>query len=364
MDHHGRREKLAQFIVQENLDGFLVTNPINVTYLTGFSGDTTYFLAGKDRMLLVSDARYAEQLKEECPGLEVHIRPPSIRITPAAAAVLQKFGWREIGVESSHLPLGEFVVLRDHLPAASWKLCDDVVERLRMKKDAGEQAAIREAIAVAERSFARFRASLRPQDTEKRLSDRMEMLVREEGGSRCGFPTIVGVDERAALAHAPLTDRRLGDGETLLLVDWGARGRFYNSDLTRVLACRKISPKLEQVYGAVRQAQERAIAQIRPGVAASDVDACARAALEEAGFAQFFGHGLGHGFGLEVHEGPALRPGSKHLLEPGHVVTVEPGVYLPGWGGVRIEDDVLVTDDGCEVLTRVEKDLTHLIWPG
>jgi Xaa-Pro aminopeptidase len=264
-----------------------------------------------------------------------------------------------VGIESGHLTVGGAAQLKDGVPAAAWKPCEDAVEGLRVRKDATEIAQIREAIRMAERAFGRWRASLRPADTEKQLSDRLEMLLREEG-ARCGsFPTIVGVGPRAALPHAPLTHKRLAEGE-LVLVDWGASGRFYKCDLTRVLAGRRISPKLEQVYEVVLRAQTRAIQRIRPGVAAQDIDAEARSTLEEAGFGPFFSHGLGHGLGLEVHEAPSLRPQSDTRLEAGMVMTVEPGVYLPGWGGVRIEDDVLVTPDGCEVLTTASKDLRSL----
>jgi Xaa-Pro aminopeptidase len=231
-----------------------------------------------------------------------------------------------------------------------------VVEKLRIRKDASEIAAIREAISIAEKAFARWSASLRPADTEKQLGDRIEMLIREEGGKCSSFPPIVGVGARAALPHAPLGGTRLDEGE-LVLVDWGAKGRFYMSDLTRVLANRKISPKLAEVHAAVCRAQSRAIARICPGAVAQDIDAEARAALNEVGLAEFFTHGLGHGFGLEIHEAPFLRPNSPVVLEPGMVVTVEPGVYLPDWGGVRIEDDVLVTPNGCQVLTSLSREL-------
>src|SRR5262249_36301676 len=158
--------------------------------------------------------------------------------------------------------------------------------------------------------------------------------------------------------HAPLTDRTIAESE-LLLVDWGASGRLYKSDLTRVLATSKISPKLEEVYTVVMKARERALHAIRPGVEARSVDAEARTVIAEAGFGDFFGHGLGHGLGLQVHEAPAVRPNSNDVLQPGMVITVEPGIYLPGWGGVRIEDDILVTPDGYELLTSVKRDLVH-----
>jgi Xaa-Pro aminopeptidase len=356
----GRRDRLASRATAEGLDGFLVTNPVNVSYLTGFSGDSSYLLVSPRRTVLVSDGRYVEQLQQECADLEASIRPPSVRITPATAQVIQSLGWRRVGFESGHLTVAEFERFRADVPTASWKPVEDAVERVRVRKDESEVAQLRQAIAIAEAAFAQFRGSLGSEDTEKKLTDRIETLVRECGGRCCSFPAIIGVDERAALPHAPPTDKTLAGG-SLLLVDWGASGRFYKSDLTRVLALRKISPKFEQVYGVVLRAQARAVSRIRPGVKASDVDAEARLVFEEAGFGSFFSHGLGHGIGLEVHEAPGLRPQSETSLEPGMVVTVEPGLYFPGWGGIRIEDDVLVTPDGCEVLTSVPKDLASVV---
>ena len=229
------------------------------------------------------------------------------------------------------------------------------MESLRVRKDASEIAQIREAIGIAERAFGMFCAMLRPEDCEKESCDNLEMYIRRAGGQCASFPSIVAVGERAALPHAPPTQRCVSEAG-LLLVDWGASGAFYKSDLTRVLATRRISPKLEKVYAVVLKAQEHALRAIRPGVKASDIDAEARSVIARAGFGQFFGHGLGHGIGLQVHEAPMLRQNSAAVLEEGMVVTVEPGIYLPGWGGVRIEDDVLVTPDGCEVLTHVPKD--------
>ena len=351
-----RREQVARFVAGENLDGFLVTNPLSVSYLTNFSGDSSYLLVGPGQVLLVSDGRYEVQLREECAGLPVHIRPPSLRITQATAQCLEKLGWRQVGFESGYMTVAEHGKFREALKAVNWKPCEDVVEKLRIRKDATEIAAIREAIGIAERAFGRWQTGLRPGDTEKQLGDRLEMLIRDEGGMCSSFPPIVGVGVRAALPHAPLSDTRL-DAADFVLVDWGAKGRFYMSDLTRVLATRKISPKLAEVHAAVCRAQARAIACIRPGAVVQDVDAEARAALGESGYVDYFTHGLGHGFGLEIHEAPFLRPNTPTVLEAGMVVTVEPGVYIPDWGGVRIEDDVLVTPDGCEVLSHLGRGL-------
>jgi Xaa-Pro aminopeptidase len=366
-----RRQQLAQALPKEGVEALLISNPINVTYLTGFSGESSFLVLGPERVLLVSDARFTKQIAEECPGLEVHIRPPSQSVQQATAQVLTKLGLRSVAFEGSHLTVGEWEMLRELAPALSWKATRDLVEQLRALKDPSEVAQIREAIAIAERAFGAFRALLRPEDSEKALCDALEYYVRRCGGRCTSFPSIVAAGERAALPHAPPTDRTV-NGAELLLVDWGACGRFYKSDLTRILVPRKNlaslrsgggadgETRLEQVYDVVLRAQSRALERIRPGVKGHEVDAEARSVIAEAGFGDFFGHGLGHGLGLQVHEAPSLRPNSESVLQAGMVVTVEPGIYLPEWGGVRIEDDVLVTLDGCEVLTSVPRDLGFL----
>lgn len=358
-----RRDSLARLLSEENLDGCLISSPINVSYLTGFSGDASFLLVGRQRSLLVSDARFTEQLAEECPGLDTYIRPPTQRPLQAIAHGLEQLGHRNIGFESGHLTVAEFETLRDKLPAVSWKGGTDRVERLRLVKDDGELAQIRAAITIAERAFQAFCATVGADDTERELCDALEGFLRKAGGKGSSFPPIVAAGPRAALPHAPPTTGRVGEAE-LLLVDWGAAGRFYKSDLTRVLDTRRNGPtpangaKLEQVHDVVLRAQQAAIRTIRPGVKGHEVDAAARQVIAEAGYGACFGHGLGHGIGLEVHEGPALRPNSEAVLAPGMIVTVEPGIYLPGWGGVRIEDDVLVTPDGCEVLSHLPRELT------
>jgi Xaa-Pro aminopeptidase len=366
-----RRQRLAATQAEEGVDLLLVSNPVNVTYLTGFSGESSYLLLGRDRAVLVSDGRFIQQLAEECPGLDVVIRPPIQPLAGAAATVINDLEPRAVGFESAYLTVADFEQLRQLTPSRDWKGQRDRVERLRMIKDAGEVSQIREAIHIAERAFAMFRAMLEPECTEKALSDALENYVRRAGGRCTSFPSIVAVGERAALPHAPPTAKRVEEAN-LLLVDWGACGRFYKSDLTRVLVTRKnafsaagtdhsaVEPKLAAVHAVVLQAQQRALAAIRPGVKAGDVDAAARSIIEAAGYGDYFNHSVGHGLGLQVHEAPLLKPGSEVILQPGMVVTVEPGVYLPAWGGIRIEDDVLVTEDGCEVLTHVPRDLASM----
>jgi Xaa-Pro aminopeptidase len=360
-----RRDRLTGRLKAEGLDGLLVSNPVNVTYLTGFSGESSYLLLGSERALLITDSRFTDQLADECPGLELYVRPPQQNLYKATAAAITKLGCRSLGCESSHLTLYDMEALRSEAGTTSWKPIADWVESLRAVKDEPELAAIREAIKFAERAFEAFRAQLRPDDPEKDLADLMEHCVRHVGARCTSFPSIVAVGARSALPHAPPTKQRVGDAE-FVLVDWGASGAFYKSDLTRMLVPqaqpqRPVASKLAEIFDVVLRAQQAAIAVVRPGITGNDVDRSARKVIEDAGYGPQFGHGLGHGIGLQVHEAPALRPSSTNVLRPGMVCTIEPGIYIPGWGGVRIEDDVLVTNDGCEVLTGLPRTLEESI---
>jgi Xaa-Pro aminopeptidase len=210
---------------------------------------------------------------------------------------------------------------------------------------------------MAEQAFLLVKSDLKDGMTEKEVGDALEGHLRKCGANGASFPPIVAVGVRSALPHArPTATSRIGDDE-FVLIDWGANGGPYKSDLTRVLLTGMVTSTFEKVYRTVLLAQERGIAAIRPGVKSHDVDAEARSVIEDAGFGPLFDHGLGHGIGMDIHEAPRLRKSSSVTLEPGMVVTVEPGIYLPDWGGIRIEDDVLVTPDGCEVLSHVAKSL-------
>jgi len=364
-----RRDRLLQNIKSEGLDVALITNPINVTYLTGFSGDASYLLLGKTKTILVSDGRFKVQIAEECPGLDAFIRGPAQTTSNAAIDQLNALAPHNVGFESGHLTVAEFESLKAGVKSASWKALESGCEKLRQVKDEGEIAQIRDAIRIAERAFAMFRAMLRPEDTEKDLADAMESYVRRAGGSETAFDTIAAVGPRAALPHAPPSLHAVSE-DPLLLIDWGASGRFYKSDLTRVLwtynngtlqTSREPSDKLRTVHKVVREAQRRAIEAMRPGASSKEVDTIARGYIESQGFGEYFNHGLGHGFGLQIHEAPFFRPNVDVTLEAGMVVTCEPGIYLPDWGGVRIEDDVLITPEGHEVLTHCPRELDECI---
>jgi Xaa-Pro aminopeptidase len=341
-------------------EALLVTRFTNVSYLTGFTGDDSYLLVGRETDVLVSDPRYTTQLSEQCPDLDVHIRRPGTTMLKAIAKVVKQAGPARLGIEADSMT----VALRDQIAEALPRLeivpTRGLVERFRQIKDRHEIALIRQAARYAEKAFGAVRATLRPEKTEKQVADELEYQLRLFGAQRSGFETIVAVGPRAALPHATPTDRAIGSGN-FVLVDWGADGAQYKSDLTRVLVTGRISPKLERVYRVVLNAQQKAIDAIRPGAVAHEVDGVARGIIAKAGFGRYFGHGLGHGLGLEVHEAPRLAKNSRVVLKPGMVVTVEPGIYLPGWGGVRIEDDVLVTRAGREVLTHLPKQFDEVV---
>jgi Xaa-Pro aminopeptidase len=357
-----RRDRLRKLIQEQEVEAILVTNFTNVSYLTGFSGDDSYLLVTPDSQVLLSDQRYSIQLEEECPGLPLEIRGPGSKMNEWTADVLKKQGLAKLAVEADTMTVAQFGDLKQKLQGVELKPVTGLVEKLRLIKDDQEIAAIREAARLAERAFAVIRASLRPGRTELEVAHEIEQQIRLFGGAGCSFPAIVAVGPRAALPHARPTDIRIGSDE-FVLIDWGARGRRYVSDLTRVLVTGKIPPKLAAIYGVVLRAQQRAIDAIRPGAVMQEVDAAARDIITEAGYGPQFGHGLGHGIGLEVHEAPRLAKNQKETLQAGMVVTVEPGIYLPGFGGVRIEDDVLVTATGSEVLTSTPKQLDECVVP-
>jgi Xaa-Pro aminopeptidase len=338
----------------------LVTDFSNVTYLTGFTGDDSYLLVTADKEILITDSRYTTQLAEECPGLELDVRTSKVLMLDAMVKVFRRAKLKSLAIEAGAMTVGMKESLAAKHPRLELVSTDGLVEQLREVKDSAEVAAIRRAVEHAERAFQVIRASLRPEQTELQVANELEYQIRNFGGAACSFPPIVAVGPRAALPHAQPTDKRVGDGE-FLLMDWGARSPLYMSDLTRVLVTGKISPKLERIYGVVLKAQRKAIEAIRPAALMSDVDAAARRVIEKAGFGKQFGHGLGHGIGLDIHESPRLAATFKRPLKRGMVITVEPGIYLPGWGGVRIEDDILVTRKGHEVLSRVGKELEDCI---
>lgn len=361
-----RRQSLVRNLKKDGVDAILVTHPVNVTYLTGFTGDSSYLVATAKQFILVSDSRFDEQIKEECAGLETRIRPHDRTTVEAAVEVLTEAGAKAVGLEADHATLGLMADLQEKGAKLTFTPLRSRVEALRALKDPSEVEQIRAAIKAAERAFYMFRSMLREADTEKDMSDALEAYVRRAGGRACPFPPIVAVGDRGALPHAPPTDLQLGDGSKLL-VDWGA-DLGYKSDITRTFRSpfgtaptrrnkqERVGYNFEEIYELVRTAQEAAVAVLRDGVPAAEVDAAARQVISDAGYGDYFQHGTGHGLGLEVHEYPRIRANSPDVLTTGMIVTIEPGVYLPEWGGVRLEDDFLITREGSVRLTTLPHD--------
>jgi len=378
-----RRQTLARYLKSsdQGLEAALVTSPVNVTYLTGFTGEASYLLVTPKASVLISDSRFEVQIREECPDigkvgeLDLHIRPHTRLIEEAAGEVIGKLGAKTVMVEGTRLSLSELETIQAHSPKTTFVPKSGIIETLRAVKDMGEIDRIREAVRVAERAYKMFIATLAPTDTEKEMVDALDGYLRRAGARSSAFPTIVGVGERGALPHSPPTSRRLEEASKLL-VDWGA-DLVYKSDITRVIRSPFVTTptrknkyertafSLDEVYSIVLAAQDAALAEIRPGAKCADVDAAARKVISTAKLkgdpklklGDCFHHGLGHGIGLEIHEAPRVRANSNDVLEAGMVITIEPGLYIPSWGGVRIEDDILVTRDGYTLLTTLPRDL-------
>lgn len=362
MDHFLRRRKELMLAVKgAKVDALFVAKPVNVSYLTGFTGDSSFLLVTPKRCIILSDERFRIQLNDECPTLEAEIRGANRNTYQLAGEVVGKLGLRDVLVEASGLTLDEFELLKDLCKTANLTPKNGMVEALRAIKDADELERIKLAIKIAEQSFLAAKALLRPTDTEKDIADLIDSFIKRLGGVGHGFPPIVGVGERSALPHCPVTDKPLSDS-WFMLVDWGADIKQYHSDLTRVLPTpdakrrKAVESKLQKTYTIVSEAQARAKEKLRPGTHVREVDDAARGHIRDCGYGDFFNHGLGHGIGLEIHEAPSIRRNSEDVLRAGMVVTLEPGIYLPDVGGVRLEDDFLITDDGPVRLTSLPQE--------
>ncbi len=353
-DFAKRQDRLFRELKEQKLPNLLVTSPHNVTYLTGFTGEDSFLFAHNQKILIISDARYEEQLESECPDETILIRTATVPIIDATAEWLVANKVKRLAVESQSTSIAQWERLVAKLSPVEVKSSSGVIERLRERKDAIEIAAIERAIDIAQRAFVSVSAMMTGTMTEKNVADQLEISIRLLGGSGSAFKTIVGVGPRAALPHGRPSSMKIEESP-FVLIDWGAKEDLYLSDLTRVIVTGKVNAKFEKMYRTVLAAQEAAIRAIRPGVMMSEIDSVARAVIEQAGFGKRFTHSLGHSFGLQIHESIRLARGQERPLETDMVVTVEPGIYIPGFGGVRIEDDVLVTRGGNRVLSSLPK---------
>jgi Xaa-Pro aminopeptidase len=358
-----RQAAVRQAIVQHKLDGLLITHPADLAYLTGFTGDDSIGLITADRLMLVTDFRYKEQAQIEAPWLKMVMREG--KMADALAKTIAKTSAVKIGFEANFTPYGQISGLKSALKelaktkplAGRVKISavDDVLVNLRKVKDQSEVAIIRKAIEVAQDAFLAVKKKIKLGQTENYLAGLLGFEMRCRGASDSSFQSIIATGAASSLPHYRPGEIPIAQNQPLL-IDWGARYNGYCSDLTRTLLVGRVSPKIEKAYKVVLEAQEAAIAFIRPGVTNRQADRAARRVIDKAGYKKFFGHGLGHGIGRDIHELPTLGKKAKEQeLGPGMIVTVEPGIYLPGLGGIRIEDDVLITQNGCDVLSNLDK---------
>ncbi len=358
MDFPARQKKLREHLATTRFDALLISHLPNIRYLCGFTGSAGLLLVEEAGSVFFTDVRYDTQAHDEVKGAKVVIA------RKAVLACLGEFlgerrkrarGWT-IGVEAEHFTIAEKRRLTEVLPSGvRLKDAPSVVERARMVKDGDELNRIREAVTLGAKLFDRALEVLRPGVKETEVAAEMELAARRGGAEEMSFPTIIASGARSALPHGRASSQAIAPGG-FVVCDFGVILSGYCSDQTRTVWVGPVSKNARRAYEAVREAQQAAIDAVRPGIPVGEVDAAARKVLRKAGLGRYFTHSTGHGVGLEIHETPRVADGQREILQPGMVITIEPGVYFPGKWGVRIEDMVAVTASGCEVMTPTSKD--------
>lgn len=353
-----RADQVRRALRDHRLDGLLVTGRANVAYLTGFTGTTGLVVLTPEATHLIVDFRYFEQATSQAPGSElVHV--DRAFYYEAVRETVRSLGLRRLAFEADELTYADFLALQDHLARQDLVPSRGLVASWREIKDLTEQQAIRRAAAITSAAVNAALATLQVGQRERDLAVEVERHFQRLGAEGLAFDTLVAFGARSALPHPQPSDRPLQEGDWVL-IDAGCRVAGYCADMTRTCVFGRTEERQEVVWDAVHQALQAGIAAIAPGVRAGAIDTACRDILRARGFDESFGHPTGHGVGLELHESPSLAPGSEEALEPGMIITVEPGVYLPGWGGCRLEELVLVTATGHEVLTTAQLSLAPL----
>ncbi len=353
-----RIKRLQRILAKENLDLLLITFLPNVRYLSGYSGTNGMILISPQNALFLTDFRYQQQAKEQVKDLEIKIVKRDLFSSLPSISLLAGKRIR-LGFEAEHLSYKTYQTLKSLLPDCLLVPTEKMIEFFTMKKDKREIKKIRQAVRITDRVFSEILDFIRPGTSELDLSAEIEYRLKRYGSSTPYYETIVASGKRSALPHGVASNKKIEKND-LVTLDFGAVVDGYTADLTRTVAVGKANKKQKQVYNLVLKAQIHAIKAAKPKMKACDLDRVARRVIKKAGYERYFGHGLGHGIGLLVHDNPAVNPTNQQILEAGMVMTIEPGVYIPNWGGVRIEDDVLITPTGSEVLTRAEKNLIEL----
>jgi Xaa-Pro aminopeptidase len=359
MDHNSRLRRVQPAIEQRRLDALMVTNLPNIRYLCGFTGSAGVLVVTARDQVLLTDGRYTEQARQEVKGVKVKIVKKSALL--AAAEWFQKHPpLTRIGIEAAHMTVADRASLAKSIGKRARLIpAPPIVEPLRMIKDADEIASIRVACRLGVELFRTLTKNLCPGIAESQIAGELEYAAREAGVEQMAFPTIIAGGPRSALPHGRASNAAIPQ-QGFVVCDFGVILAGYCSDMTRTVHVGRPQPEARSSYEAVREAQQSALDAVKPGVTSGEVDQAARKLLYNRGLGKFFTHSTGHGLGLEIHEAPKIAAAQKEVLRPGMVITVEPGVYLPGKWGVRIEDTVVVTETGCEILTSCPKDLLTL----
>ena len=356
-----RINKLRKAISKKGIDGLLVLVEENRRYLSGYTGEDSQFdesagalLITEKDLLLATDSRFEIQAREEAPLFEIVCYKKGLE--KELPSLLRRLGIRRSGFESIRLSYMQHTLILDALKKDNLNIdlvaVHNIVENLRLIKDEDEIMAMKKALSISEAAFKKVSSIIKPGMTEHETAWLMEKELREHGADALAFPVICASGPNSAMPHAIPGGKKFIKGEPILF-DWGAKLNGYCSDISRTILIGEPDHTYIKVYNTVLNAQQKAISAIKPGMNAKDVDAVARAHIKDTGFGDRFGHGLGHGVGLAVHEAPKISPLGDTILEPNMVFTVEPGIYIPGWGGVRIENMVVVCEDGAEVLNSL-----------
>ena len=350
-----RLKKLIQALKKKGRLPYLICDLVNIRYLTGYSGTYAYLIIGQNISYFISDSRYEEYARSILPKSFEFILQKN-DFVETMKIVLKRLGSKELYLEEHSTALSVFQNLKKNIKGVSFRPGGDEVNQIRMVKDDDEIAVLRQAAAITDACVEHLRRLIRPGIVEWDIAVEIEHFYRTHGCSKGSFDSIVASGAGSSMPHYVTSmEKKVRHGE-ILLIDMGCVYKGYNSDLTRTMFVNSINPALERVYLIVKKAQEEALRSVKPGISVGRLDAVARTIIAEAGYGDNFGHGLGHGIGLEVHELPAIKKGDLKLKKS-MAVTIEPGIYLPGIGGVRIEDMAVVTAEGCEVLTGSTKDI-------
>lgn len=350
-------DKMRDRFKELDIDGILITSEYNRRYITGFTGSSGVVVISESQAVFITDFRYMEQAAKQVEGFEIiqHTGP----IIEEVANQVSKLGIKKLGFEQDHLTYGTYSSYQNVLKDAEFVPISGAVEKLRLIKSPSEIKILKEATAIADAAFKHILTYVKPGLKEIEVANELEFFMRKNGAASSSFDIIVASGYRSALPHGVASEKEIEKGDFVTL-DFGAYYKGYCSDITRTFAVGEPKDELKTIYSIVLEAQLRGMAGIRPGMTGKEADALTRDYITEHGYGEQFGHSTGHGLGMEVHEGPALSFKSETILQPGMVVTVEPGIYVAGLGGVRIEDDTVITSDGNESLSHSSKELIIL----